>query len=174
MDALGEVRMTDLLESDHIVHFGIKGQKWGIRRFQNEDGTLTEEGKTRYGRQQEDSKKWKPEDARNLSDDELRKRLNRLQMEDNYKRLTQSTFKKETKDALKKIFWGSLVTVGITLMTAKYTDIIKSGEKALGTNSLSEAMKQQVSGIPGGLLKGGVAYNANNIPGSANYDRNRK
>ena len=28
---------------------GIKGQKWGVRRFQNEDGTLTEEGKRRYG-----------------------------------------------------------------------------------------------------------------------------
>jgi hypothetical protein len=32
-----------------LVHSGIKGQKWGVRRFQNEDGTLTEEGKRRYG-----------------------------------------------------------------------------------------------------------------------------
>lgn len=32
-----------------LMHFGIKGQKWGIRRFENEDGTLTEEGKRRYG-----------------------------------------------------------------------------------------------------------------------------
>lgn len=31
-----------------ISHSGIKGQKWGVRRFQNEDGTLTEEGKKRY------------------------------------------------------------------------------------------------------------------------------
>lgn len=28
-----------------LAHHGIKGQKWGVRRFQNEDGTLTEEGK---------------------------------------------------------------------------------------------------------------------------------
>lgn len=34
---------------DSIAHHGIKGQKWGIRRFQNPDGTLTEEGKKRYG-----------------------------------------------------------------------------------------------------------------------------
>jgi len=33
----------------YISHSGIKGQKWGVRRFQNEDGTLTEEGKQRYG-----------------------------------------------------------------------------------------------------------------------------
>ena len=31
-----------------IVHHGIKGQKWGVRRFQNEDGTSTQQGKTRY------------------------------------------------------------------------------------------------------------------------------
>ena len=31
-----------------IKHYGIKGQKWGIRRFQNPDGTLTPEGKKRY------------------------------------------------------------------------------------------------------------------------------
>lgn len=33
----------------YLVHHGIKGQKWGIRRFENPDGTLTEEGKRRYG-----------------------------------------------------------------------------------------------------------------------------
>ena len=30
-----------------LVHHGIKGQKWGVRRFQNEDGTLTSAGKAR-------------------------------------------------------------------------------------------------------------------------------
>ena len=29
---------------NELYHWGIKGQKWGIRRYQNEDGTLTEEG----------------------------------------------------------------------------------------------------------------------------------
>lgn len=33
-----------------LAHYGIKGQKWGIRRFQYENGSYTPEGKERYGR----------------------------------------------------------------------------------------------------------------------------
>lgn len=34
---------------NYLEHHGILGQKWGVRRFQNPDGTLTAEGKKRYG-----------------------------------------------------------------------------------------------------------------------------
>ena len=37
------------MKNEYIVHFGIKGQKWGVRRYQNPDGSLTAEGKKRYG-----------------------------------------------------------------------------------------------------------------------------
>lgn len=33
---------------EYLAHHGIIGQKWGIRRFQNPDGTLTAEGRARY------------------------------------------------------------------------------------------------------------------------------
>ena len=33
---------------DELRHFNIKGAKWGLRRFQNKDGTLTPAGKLRY------------------------------------------------------------------------------------------------------------------------------
>ena len=35
---------------NELYHHGILGQKWGVRRFQNKDGTLTNEGQKRYER----------------------------------------------------------------------------------------------------------------------------
>lgn len=35
--------------STFLVHHGVKGQKWGVRRYQNPDGSLTDEGRRRYG-----------------------------------------------------------------------------------------------------------------------------
>ena len=46
--------------TNELYHFGIKGQKWGVRRYQNEDGSLTPAGKKHYG---------------NMSDDKLQKSL---------------------------------------------------------------------------------------------------
>lgn len=51
-----------------LAHHGILGQKWGIRRFQNKDGSLTAAGKRRLGKQME-------KDANKMRDemkDELR------------------------------------------------------------------------------------------------------
>ena len=38
------------MDSMTLAHYGIIGQKWGVRRYQNDDGTLTNAGKKRYDR----------------------------------------------------------------------------------------------------------------------------
>lgn len=41
---------TPIINVNELYHHGIKGQKWGVRRFQNPDGSLTSNGKARYAR----------------------------------------------------------------------------------------------------------------------------
>lgn len=83
----------------YLIHYGILGQKWGNRRYQNEDGSYTPEGKIRRkderrspfsmlksknGTHPKFSNRRKT--IRNLSDNEIRRRNERLELENKYRR----------------------------------------------------------------------------------------
>lgn len=53
-------------EGDFLAHFGTKGMKWGTRKYQNEDGSLTELGRHHYGVGMERSARGVSRDLRRL------------------------------------------------------------------------------------------------------------
>lgn len=72
---------------DELQHHGIKGQKWGVRRFQNANGSLTTAGKQRALATK------KRIDAKNrgtLTNAQLKQKIERLQLEKQLRELTNA------------------------------------------------------------------------------------
>lgn len=90
-----------IVYSGELFHFGIKGQKWGVRRFQNEDGSLTPEGKQRY--LEDDNKQIeimnKTVDKSNADLRKINKKYDKVSLDDDEANLK---YTKEVIDAWKK------------------------------------------------------------------------
>jgi hypothetical protein len=75
-------------QTNELYHWGVKGMKWGVRRYQNKDGTLTAAGKKRMYREQFDMESKERKEQRKYTAD-----TNRWVKEDmeRTKRLTDSS-----------------------------------------------------------------------------------
>ena len=71
--------------TDELYHHGILGMKWGVRRYQNKDGSLTPKGKKRYSEDYNESRNIKRKGIKRMSNDDLRKVNNRDSLERTYK-----------------------------------------------------------------------------------------
>lgn len=144
------------LSDEELYHYGIKGQKWGRRQYQNKDGSLTPAGRERYGSKENFEQQYPAqqkaamkavkgasdeavktakagkeyeaertrkkqrkadkaveeavrERARNMSDQELREAVNRLNMEENYTRMMQNRERIDVgESAVTKILDGTM------------------------------------------------------------------
>ena len=137
------------IRDDDLYHWGIKGMKWGVRRYQNPDGSLTAAGKKRYtnpdGSLNEKGKKKfgnsvksdaetpKRKTAKDMTDEELDKAINRARKEDEYNRLRPEP-KEEIKDNNYK-----------KLMTKMVNEMIVPAVIQSGKNALQKALDKQAN-----------------------------
>lgn len=105
-----------------LAHHGILGQKWGVRRFENPDGTLTEAGKKRYNKQQtKERNKNIDKNRTTMSDKDLNAHIDRLKKEKQLHDLLNPG-EKYVKDIMSDVGKKVLTSVaaGAALYAGKY------------------------------------------------------
>ena len=133
------------LPESELTHHGIKGQKWGVRRYQNPDGSLTSAGQARYTYKE---RKKSLSRVSNMSSEDMQKAINRMRLEKTYKQTTKENLREARKDSdspLKtagKIAAGAALAAGTGIIVA---NTIKTGKRyANVSNSISNLSNKQL------------------------------
>ena len=147
---------------NELYHHGIKGQKWGVRRYQNPDGSLTSLGKKKlkngvehlrdngtksikkagkFIKKHESEIKTYHENSKrieSMSDQEIQRRIRRLENEKKLKELEKPKVVKGA-DTAKKILSNSGVAAASTVLTAAGVYAVKKAiEKKWGKEVVKE------------------------------------
>ena len=75
------------MTENFIAHHGVKGQRWGVRRYQNPDGTLTDKGRKKYSKQLDKS---------------IKKKMTQDQLNEKFTKETKSWLSDKDKEKIKK------------------------------------------------------------------------
>lgn len=117
------------MENNSLSHYGIRGMRWGVRRYRNSDGTYTSIGK-KHKRQETAHEDYlnahSKKSVKSMSNAELKARNNRLQMEQQYANLTRKT--SSGKKAVQMFIKGAGLLSGAM---AAYGTYKKVGNQAL-------------------------------------------
>ena len=98
----------------YLAHHGIKGQKWGVRRYQNEDGSLTKRGEKRYGVNLDINDKSRENIAR-IRLGEARRRLDVATANNPTNKMRIAEMKTKERTAKKYVTYGKRVDKGANL-----------------------------------------------------------
>lgn len=120
-----------------LAHHGTKGMRWGIRKYQNKDGSLTPAGRKRYADDDNVSDDYKKhhtsKSVKSMSDKELRERLNRLAMEEQYNKAIETggqRFLKKGKQAVSDVLWNAGKEMAKNIIVRYATKGIEKGIEA--------------------------------------------
>lgn len=161
-------------DKEYFEHHGILGMKWGVRRFQNPDGSLTPAGEARYNRKQkrEEAKTARAEAKRakeaakpptkaeiraqqleklsKMSDQEIRDAIARKQLENQYKQLVlgpdEVSAGKKYMNTLKDKAINALIDAGVNVGKAYVEKALKDrlGLNDKGTDLNTEIQKENL------------------------------
>lgn len=88
---------------NELYHWGVKGMKWGVRRYQNSDGTYTAAGRKRkrdgWSEDAKTASNIKKKSVKEMSNAELRKLNERTRLENEHKQLNPGVIRKGMKVA---------------------------------------------------------------------------
>lgn len=147
--------------SNELTHHGIRGMRWGVRRYQNKDGSLTSAGKKRAAKLKDEYSKLtgeKPENAKSrsssekkkiseMSNEEIQAKIDRINLERRYSELMSDSSKKQQskgKEFIKDVFESS--AKNIAKQTATYligAGVNKTLGKKLGDINMVNPKKGQ-------------------------------
>lgn len=154
------------MEQEYLVHHGILGMKWGIRRFQNKDGSLTAAGKKRAQQDSEEAsddykKARTSKSMKSMSNKELRDYIDRVNLESQY-----ANIQKQKRPAVVKFVSDVLVNAGkqvATKYTANYMDkglqyIIGQSSNKSSNNSSNKASNNSSNKTNNGPTTTGTSF----------------
>lgn len=142
---------------DYLAHHGIKGQRWGVRRYQNPDGTLTAAGRKKYG--SDDSyevHQLKKKRVKDLSNEELRKIAERKQLEKAVKPGDAETKRLLTEQGVKLLTTAAVVAtvaVGSKYIADKMPGFAENLGTAIGKSAVNFT-KGATTEVAKGVTKG--------------------
>lgn len=154
------------MENSELTHWGVKGMRWGVRRYQRRDGTLTPAGKKRYdkemeklkreekvlknkqrtqakldkletkrrdvenlkGRKTPEKEEPKKKTIKDLSNDELREVVTRLELEKRYNDVSPKT-----------------ISVGSTITKKVFNDMIVPAATDVGKQLIKSALTKMAN-----------------------------
>lgn len=138
---------------EELYHYGIKGQKWGIRRYQNEDGSLTEAGLRKYShagaikRELNNTDQAMAELKRSKAMAEYRK----SKALDKGKKESAKNYDKEIKEYEKRINEGKEITKKLISVAERQNMHVSSKEVNRYADQGSLFIAAYLGGIPGML-----------------------